>query len=93
MKDQKIIYGNRSRFAKNWISGPNDEIRKQLVPGYTGHTKGLVSENIHGTSYANCTAKAIYKKTPYGFDLKPKERFRSMNSNAFVPKNNRRIGK
>ena len=23
----KIIFGNRSRYAKNWINGPNHEIR------------------------------------------------------------------
>lgn len=42
----KIIFGNVSRFAKNWVCGPNHEIRLQHVPGYTGHIKGLVSENL-----------------------------------------------
>lgn len=37
----KIIYGNHSRFAKNWMCGPNDKINEMRIPGYTGHIKGL----------------------------------------------------
>lgn len=53
----------------------------------------MESENIHGTSYANCSAKAIYKKGSYGYNVKPKHRFKSLNQDSYVPKNNRRIGK
>lgn len=65
----KVIYSNSSRFAKNWICGPNHEIRHQQIPGYTGHIKGLVSENLFANSYGHTTAKAIGKKHPIGYDL------------------------
>jgi hypothetical protein len=91
--DAKLIYGNRSRFAKNWISGPKDEVREQQVPGYTGHIKGLIAENFNGENYANCTARAIYRKGCYGYNIEPKYRFLSQNQSAYVPKNFRRIGK
>lgn len=71
----KIVYGNMSRYAKNWINGPNHEIRNQFVPGYTGHIKGLVSENLFASSFGNTTSKAIGKKHPVGYNLGPKERF------------------
>jgi hypothetical protein len=47
------------------------------VPGYTGHIKGLISENLFASSYGNTTAKAIGKKHPIGYDVEPKERFLS----------------
>lgn len=75
--DNKIIYGNLSRYAKNWMNGPNHQIRNQFVPGYTGHIKGLISENLFAASYANSTAKAIGKKHPIGHNVLPKERFLS----------------
>ena len=74
------MYGNLSRYAKNWINGPNHEIRNQYVPGYTGHIKGLISENLFASSYAYTTAKAIGKKHPIGHDIEPKERFLSQNA-------------
>lgn len=75
--DNKIIYGNLSRYAKNWMNGPNHQIRNQFVPGYTGHIKGLISENLFAGSYGNSTAKAIGKKHPIGHNVVPKERFLS----------------
>jgi len=89
----KIIFGNRSRYAKNWINGPNHNIRNQQVPGYTGHIKGLVSENLFASSYANCTASAIGKKHPIGYDLTPKDRFASQYGAQYRSKNFRRFGK
>ena len=47
----KKIFGNNSRDGENWCCGPNHMIRKQQVPGYTGHIKGLVSENLFSKSY------------------------------------------
>jgi hypothetical protein len=73
----KQIYGNSSKFAKNWACGPNHMIRNQQVPGYTGHVKGLISENLFSNSYANSTAKAIGKKHAIGHELSAKERFLS----------------
>ena len=69
--ENKIIYGNHSRFAKNWACGPNHMVRNQQVPGYTGHIKGLVSENIFSQSYANTTAQAIGKKHAIGHEVGP----------------------
>ena len=47
-------------------------IRPQYVPGYTGHIKGLVSENLYSDSYGNSTCKAIGKKHPVGHNVSPK---------------------
>ena len=65
----KIIYGNSSRNALNWQCGPNHMIRNQEVPGYTGHIKGLVSENLFSKSFGNSTAQAYGKKHPVGNEL------------------------
>jgi hypothetical protein len=89
----KVVFGNMSRFAKNWVCGPNHEIRNQQVPGYTGHIKGLVSENLFSESYANSTSKAIGKKHPIGHNIDPKFRFKSQNTTQYRSKNFRRFGK
>ena len=47
----KKIFGNNSRDGVNWQCGPTHMIRKQQVPGYTGHVKGLISENLYSNSY------------------------------------------
>lgn len=89
----KIIFGNRSLAAKTWICGPTNEVRKQFIPGYTGHIKGLVSENLFAKSYAETTSKAIGKKHPIGAVMSPKQRFQSEFSSQFRSKNFRRFGK
>lgn len=61
------------------------------MPGYTGHIKGLVSENLFAGSYANCTSKAIGKKHAIGYDLNPKNRFNSLYTSAYKSKNFRRF--
>jgi len=61
------------------------------VPGYTGHIKGLISENLFAQSYGNSTSKAIGKKHPIGHNVIPKERFRSQNTNQYRSKNFRRF--
>lgn len=87
------MYGNLSRYAKNWINGPNHEIRNQYVPGYTGHIKGLICENLFAGSYGNTTAKAIGKKHPIGYDVEPKERFLSQSTLEYRANKFRRFGK
>ena len=47
-------------------------IRKQQVPGYQGHIKGLVSENLFAKSYGNSTAQAHAKKHNIGHEIIPK---------------------
>ena len=89
----KEIYGTRSKFARNWACGPNHMIRNQQVPGYTGHIKGLISENLYSESYGNSTAKAIGKKHPIGHEVDPKVRFRSQNSQIYKAKNFIRFSK
>ena len=89
----KVIFGNQSRFAKNWVGGPNDEIRHQRVPGYTGHVKGLISENLFSESFGNSTSKAIGKLHPIGHNIPPKDRFKSQNTSQYRSKNFRRFGK
>lgn len=68
----KIVHGNMSRFAQNWNCGPNHMIRPQQIPGYTGHVKGLISENLFSDSYGSSTSKAIGKKHPIGHNVVPK---------------------
>uniref|UniRef100_A0A7S3CJQ4 Uncharacterized protein n=1 Tax=Strombidium rassoulzadegani TaxID=1082188 RepID=A0A7S3CJQ4_9SPIT len=87
----KQIYGNLSMFAKNWVCGPNHEIRNQRVPGYTGHVKGLISENLFSDTFGNTTTKTIARKHSVGHDLGPRERFLSHNTSQFKAKNFRRF--
>ena len=89
----KEVFGNLSRFAKNWACGPKHKIRNQQIPGYTGHIKGLVSENLFAYSYGNTTAKAIGKKHPIGHNVEPRERFLSQNSSQYKAKHFRRFSK
>jgi len=63
------------------------------VPGYTGHIKGLISENLYSESYGNSTAKAIGKKHPIGHEVDPKVRFTSQNSQIYKAKNFIRFSK
>ena len=63
------------------------------MPGYTGHIKGLISENIFSQSYANTTANAIGKKHPIGHEVVPRERFLSQNTKIYKAKNFRRFSK
>ncbi len=65
----------------------------QHVPGYTGHVPGVLSENIFSKSYARCTATAISKKHPKGYDVTPKVRYLSQSRQEFHANNNRRFGK
>jgi len=68
----KSIYGNKSRFAKKWACGPSHMINQQRVPGYTGHIKGLHSENLFSNTYSETTQKTFTKRHPIGNDLNPR---------------------
>ena len=68
-------------------------IRRQEVPGYTGHIKGMVSENLYSQTYAHQTAKAFTKRHPVGHDLGPKDKFQTQHNNTFKAKNFRRFSK
>lgn len=63
--NKREIFGNRSRFANNWIAGPQNI---NMAAGYAGNIPGLKSENIHGTSAAKCTQKALNKEIPRGIN-------------------------
>ena len=89
----KSIYGNASRFGKNWVCGPNHMINEQRIPGYTGHIKGLQSENLCHNSFGKITAKAFTKRHPVGHDLGPKDKFKSHNQDTYRMKNFRRFSK
>ena len=89
----KIIFGNHSRYAKNWIGGPNEGVTHQYIPGYTGHVKGRIAENIFASSFAKETSKAIGRKHSIGSRLQPKQRFQSEYGLQFRYKNFRRFGK
>ena len=89
----KIVYGNVSRRARNWMSGPTHRINEQRIPGYTGHIKGMESENLFGTTYGSLTSKAFTKRHPIGHDLNPKNKFKSHFKESYNAKNFRRIRK
>lgn len=76
-KVNKEVFGNWSKYAKNWIAGPTHEVHVQRTPGYTGHVKGLIAENLFAKSYAKTTAQAFSKRHAIGSDLSAKNRFKS----------------
>lgn len=87
----KDVFGNQSRYSKNWISGPTHNIRKQQVPGYTGHVRGMVNRDSMSKSYARVTAALFAKKHPIHVDNTPKGRFTSTQRDEYRTSNNRRF--
>lgn len=63
------------------------------MPGYTGHIKGLQSENLFASSYGNLTARAISQKHSIGHDITPKHKFISQTKHIFTNNNFRRFSK
>lgn len=90
-KMNKDVYGNGSKFAKNWISGPTHNMRRQQVPGYTGHVRGMVNKDSMSKSYARVTATLFAKQHPIVVDKTPKGRFSSTQRDEFRNSNNRRF--
>lgn len=88
-----MAYGTRSAKAPNWICGPTHVAKNCFVPGYTGHIKGIISENVFGASLGKTSARALERKHAIGSRLQPKERFRSEYNLQFRNKNFRRFGK
>lgn len=88
-----MVYGTRSAKAPNWICGPTHIAKNCFIPGYTGHIKGIVSENVFGSSLGKTSARALERKHAIGSKLQPKERFRSEYTLQFRNKNFRRFGK
>ena len=93
LRTNHLKYGNWSKHAVNWISGPNHEIRYQQVPGYTGHVPGIKSENLHAKSYARTTATANSNKrfNPNYGSVTSKDRFTSSQKKEFSQNNFRRF--
>jgi len=89
----KDVFGTRSRHAKNWIAGPTHEMCLQHIPGYNGHVQGVISENVHGISFAKATQVTIGHRNPTGADYPPQIRFRTTSRDEFRESNFRRIGK
>ena len=92
-KINKDVFGNSSKHACNWISGPTHMIRRQEVPGYTGHIRGMVNKDSHSKSYAKVTAQLYSKKHPIEVNNTPKVRFSSTQRDEYRLSNNRRFGK
>lgn len=93
LRTDKLKYTNWSKKAWNWIWGPNDQIRYQQIPGYTGHVPGIKSENLFSKSYARTTATANSNKRfnrNLGQTPAAKDRFKSHNQKEFSPVNFRR---
>ena len=92
-KINKDVFGTSSKNAVNWISGPTHEIRRQQVPGYTGHVRGMVNRDSMPKSYAKVTATLFSKRHPIEVDNTPKGRFGSTQRDEYKLSNNRRFGK
>lgn len=94
LKANHLKYGNYSKYAPNWICGPNHEIRYQQVPGYTCHVPGVKSENLFAKSFARTTATAnSNKRFNRNVGQKPnaRDRYMSHNQKEFCPQNFRRF--
>ena len=87
------VFGNHSRYAKNWINGPTHEIRQQHIPGYTGHCRGLVNKDFMSKSYAKVTAELFANQHPMGTNGDGVTRFTATQRATFKPQNFRRWGK
>lgn len=90
-KMNKDVFGNMSKYAENWISGPTHNQRKQQVPGYTGHIRGMVNRDSMSKSYARVTAALFAKNHPIQVDNTPKGRFTSTQRDEYRTSNNRRF--
>jgi len=60
-KMNKDVYGNHSKFSENWVSGPTHMMRRQEIPGYTGHVRGMVNKDSMSKSYGRVTATLFSK--------------------------------
>jgi hypothetical protein len=89
----KDVFGNSSKHSQNWIAGPTHNVRKQHVPGYTGHIRGMVNRDAMPKSYAKVTATLAAKKHPIEVDNSVKGRFSSTQRDEYRLSNNRRFGK
>lgn len=89
----KNVFGNQSRHAKNWISGPTHMIRQQHVPGYTGHVRGMVHKDFMPKSYAKVTAELFSNPHPMAEGTDPTIRYTATQRAAYKPYNFRRWGK
>lgn len=92
-KMNKDVYGTTSKWSVNWIAGPTHMVRRQQVPGYTGHIRGMVNRDAMPKSYAKVTAALYSKKHPIVVDNTPKGRFGSTQRDEYKLSNNRRFGK
>ena len=82
--------GNNSKYGKSWIGGPQHEMRPLRIPGYQGHVRGMISENVHGNSFASVTSKCIRGKVQAGAPSAA-EQFITSNLKQFSPKKHRRF--
>lgn len=90
-KMNKDVFGTTSKFSVNWIAGPTHEVRRQQVPGYTGHVRGMVNRDSIPKSYAKVTATLFSKKHPIEVDNNAKGRFGSTQRDEYKLSNNRRF--
>ena len=89
----KDVFGNLSKYSQNWVAGPTHMVRRQQVPGYTGHIRGMVNRDSMSKSYARVTATLFARKHPIDVDNTAKGRFSSTQRDEFRASNNRRFGK
>jgi len=68
-------------------------IRQQMVPGYTGHVRGMVHKDFMPKSYAKVTAELYANQHPMAEGTEPAVRYTATQRSAFRPYNFRRWGK
>ncbi len=89
--NQRLQFGNLSKYGQNWIGGPTHNVKAQHVPGYQGYIPGLKAENLYGKSFARTTSQAINKEHTIGVEIPVNERFKTTNGSEINKQNFRRI--
>ena len=50
------------------MGGPTHELQRQHIPGYQGHIKGLIAENIYGKNFARGTSECLNNRNEKGIE-------------------------
>lgn len=87
------VFGNKSLSAVNWISGPTHMVRRQHVPSYKGHCRGLVNKDMIHKSFPKMTAELFAREHPMTADTEPSVRLQSTQRAQYRASNFRRFGK
>eukprot|EP01016_Furgasonia_blochmanni_P025217 TRINITY_DN2714_c0_g1_i5.p1 TRINITY_DN2714_c0_g1~~TRINITY_DN2714_c0_g1_i5.p1 ORF type:complete len:269 (+),score=53.25 TRINITY_DN2714_c0_g1_i5:64-870(+) len=65
---------NAASMNATWNGGPTYKLQRQHIPGYEGHVKHLISENLYARPYAKLTGECLNERVKPGFIINEKER-------------------